>query len=411
MSSFFPVSPPSRWALQTLGGGVLLLLGLPTVASAACVVTLRQPLPGAVAEQAPVFRWTVTGDCVQYRVSISPDPSFPLGNREMTGWQTERIYTYPAATWQVTAPVYADTGVYWRVQGEDSTGLRTWTLRRYLGVDPDLDGDGISWGEGDCDDADPGTWPGAEETCDGVDQDCSGVADNDPVDGTPWYPDGDGDGYGEEGGEVWACEGPLGMVGTAGDCDDADFTASPGEEEFCDGVDSDCDGTVDDGLACVNCTPTVPSGAGPNYLADAPYTTDLRDPSQVGADLWMYGKIRTTGCDPMAGVTLDVWQAGAEEGYDFDLPYYYRGKIVTSANGTYAFLTHHPRQEYGAGGAIPYHIHFTFTGTGIRTLTTEMLFLGDAALVGDESETQMTEAISDGMGGYTARWDAVVRPM
>ncbi len=49
------------------------------------------------------------------------------------------------------------------------------------GLDPpatvDDDGDGVSPAEGDCDDADPWVWAGAAETCDGVDNDCDGVVD------------------------------------------------------------------------------------------------------------------------------------------------------------------------------------------------------------------------------------------
>jgi hypothetical protein len=65
----------------------------------------------------------------------------------------------------------------------------------------------------------------------GRDEVCDGV-DND-CDGT--VDDGDGDGDGSP-----ACS----------DCDDADPGAAPGLEEVCDGVDNDCDGTVDDGAPC-----------------------------------------------------------------------------------------------------------------------------------------------------------------
>ncbi len=57
----------------------------------------------------------------------------------------------------------------------------------------DWDGDGVG-AEEDCDDADPGVYPGATEVCDGADQDCDAWVDE----GLPvlrWYTDEDGDGY------------------------------------------------------------------------------------------------------------------------------------------------------------------------------------------------------------------------
>ncbi|MCB9781263.1 MAG: putative metal-binding motif-containing protein [Alphaproteobacteria bacterium] len=44
-------------------------------------------------------------------------------------------------------------------------------------IGPDLDGDGYSWDQGDCDDSDPDRHPNAEERCDLVDDDCNGIAE------------------------------------------------------------------------------------------------------------------------------------------------------------------------------------------------------------------------------------------
>ena len=96
----------------------------------------------------------------------------------------------------------------------------------------DQDGDGFLSADcddpfcsgNDCDDSDPGTYPGAPAACDGVaDNDCDGQAD-------PGELDEDGDG-------VSVC---------GGDCDDTDDRVFPGAAEVCDGVvDNDCDGVGD----------------------------------------------------------------------------------------------------------------------------------------------------------------------
>ena len=111
-------------------------------------------------------------------------------------------------------------------------------------VDPDLDGDGVT-GATDCDDTDAGIYPGATETCDGVDQDCDGSID-DGV-GPTWYADTDGDSFGDAASTVLACSLPSGYVADTTDCDDTDAGAYPGAVETCDGIDEDCDGTIDEG--------------------------------------------------------------------------------------------------------------------------------------------------------------------
>ncbi len=112
----------------------------------------------------------------------------------------------------------------------------------------DDDGDGYAEDDGDCDDADAAVYPGAHEWCDGIDNDCDGAIDDDDMDsvspdGTTWFVDQDGDGYGEAAKRCVRCVQPSGYVADDSDCDDGDSAVYPGAKDVCgDGVDSDCDG-------------------------------------------------------------------------------------------------------------------------------------------------------------------------
>ncbi len=101
----------------------------------------------------------------------------------------------------------------------------------------------------DCDDTTAAAFPFNPEICDGVDNDCNDFVD----DGLPfetWYADADADGYGDRRDKLSACEEPLtGYADVGGDCDDASSDVFPGHPELCDGVDNDCGGGPDDGLA------------------------------------------------------------------------------------------------------------------------------------------------------------------
>lgn len=109
----------------------------------------------------------------------------------------------------------------------------------------DADGDGAisqEYGGEDCDDNDANLSPDVPDTCDGKDNDCDGLVDEGILAST-WYPDEDGDGWGESSGAVDSCLVLEGHVLQSGDCDDAEDDVNPGMLEICDdGLDNDCSG-------------------------------------------------------------------------------------------------------------------------------------------------------------------------
>ncbi|MCB9778899.1 MAG: putative metal-binding motif-containing protein [Alphaproteobacteria bacterium] len=104
--------------------------------------------------------------------------------------------------------------------------------------------DGFVDNTSDCDDADPAVHPGADERCNGIDDDCDGVVDPDgALDATTCHVDGDGDGYGDPSATADACDCTDGLVDDDTDCDDTDASVFPGASEVpYDGIDQACDG-------------------------------------------------------------------------------------------------------------------------------------------------------------------------
>ncbi len=105
---------------------------------------------------------------------------------------------------------------------------------------------GLLEDDSDCDDDNADINPDADETCDGVDENCDGDIDDDPVDGQTYYLDSDGDGFGDTDFEIQACAEPNFASVDGGDCNDNNDNQFPGNDEFCDNVDNDCDGDIDE---------------------------------------------------------------------------------------------------------------------------------------------------------------------
>ncbi|MGE3672226.1 MAG: dioxygenase [Polyangiaceae bacterium] len=123
------------------------------------------------------------------------------------------------------------------------------------------------------------------------------------------------------------------------------------------------------------CAATAPNIEGPFYKAGAPLSGQLNR-EEKGRALVVRGVVRDAKCRPIAGATLDIWQANALGAYDntgFEL----RGQVQTDAEGKYSFNTIHPGHYLNGAQYRPAHIHVKLSAAGKRLLTTQLYFPGD----------------------------------
>ncbi|MEL6342244.1 MAG: MopE-related protein [Myxococcota bacterium] len=120
----------------------------------------------------------------------------------------------------------------------------------------------------DCNDGSAFANPEAAEICDGIDNDCDELVDDDDsslnpaTTGTFYFLDSDGDSFGDIGERILTCAAPAGYVEDSTDCNDDEATANPGAPEICDEIDNDCDTLVDDA------DDSLDGSTGTNYYED-----------------------------------------------------------------------------------------------------------------------------------------------
>jgi len=166
----------------------------------------------------------------------------------------------------------------------------------------DDDGDGVAddaCGGEDCNDRDSNTASGADEICDGFDNDCDDAVDEDAPT-TVWYVDRDHDGYGDSRSPASAACFPIpGRTPRPGDCDDDNDNRYPTARETCDGDDNDCDRVVDED--CVDLPGGVSGTGGTGGASGAGGSGGTGGTGAMDA-----GMIFDAGVLPDAGVLLDA---------------------------------------------------------------------------------------------------------
>ncbi len=126
-----------------------------------------------------------------------------------------------------------------------AVAMLLFTQNNYAQPCTDFDGDGYC-SDVDCNDNIAAINPGAPELCDGIDNNCNGLIDDDAIDGPTWYADSDSDGFGDPNASQQVCQQPAGYVNNSLDCNDDDPAINPNAPEICNETDDDCDGSIDE---------------------------------------------------------------------------------------------------------------------------------------------------------------------
>src|SRR6266851_238191 len=143
---------------------------------------------------------------------------------------------------------------------------------------------------------------------------------------------------------------------------------------------------------------------GPFFVHGAPefeYGADFTKGATVeGETTWVTGRVLSIDGKPIPSAALDIWQARANGVYDIqdpDAEFELRGRVLTNAEGRYAFKTYKP-QFYGVpdDGPVgdllramgrhpmrPAHMHAIVSADGYQQVITHVFVAGDPYLDSD----------------------------
>jgi len=163
-------------------------------------------------------------------------------------------------------------------------------------------------------------------------------------------------------------------------------------------------GMVSPALAQLARTPA--QSEGPFYPVDKPVDQDA-DLAQVGPDkplasgelILVEGRILRPDGQPVQNALVEIWQTNSfgryhdrrdSSGQPWDKNFQGYGKVLTGADGAYAFRTIRPA-GYGQRFRRTPHIHYRVSGDGFRRFTTQMYFSGEADNRSDSLLRQVTD--------------------
>ncbi|MDQ3001496.1 MAG: hypothetical protein M3Y08_09565 [Fibrobacterota bacterium] len=147
------------------------------------------------------------------------------------------------------------------------------------------------------------------------------------------------------------------------------------------------------GQACTDLTSRDNYGKGPFYTPNAPQRLMIANALEPGQKIAVSGTV--SNCSgPVANATLDLWHATASGCYKHpndncpDIPgqtdqFRLRGKVVTDAQGKYAFESIEPGAYLNGRVYRPKHIHVIITHSTIEQIITQLYFQGDPFIPGD----------------------------
>jgi catechol 1,2-dioxygenase len=147
--------------------------------------------------------------------------------------------------------------------------------------------------------------------------------------------------------------------------------------------------TLTPGRAKARLIPTPKQVEGPYFLPNSPLTGRFIPQGMSGQEIHISGTVLDVDGNVIPNATVHVWVASPTGVYDNQdaagrprrIPLAQqtlRGRIITSAQGAYAFECLRPgNYELGGGMVRPAHIHVRVDAAGYQTLITQLYFVDD----------------------------------